>query len=148
MNISTVNPNYIWQSDEAATEYRIRIRDITDGIRIYDETHASDAVCTADSCSITPALDIDFGHRYYWRGRGVNATGIGAWSENGYIRPEKPVSLLLPSPIGDVTTASLEYRWTRQELATEYRLRIYDRTETAWVYDQTQMLSLIHLIHS
>ena len=67
----------------------------------------------------------------------MNATGLGAWSENGDIRPEKPASPLLLSPIVDVTTASLEYRWTRQELATEYRMRIYDRTEKAWVYDQT-----------
>lgn len=144
-DVSTASPTFVWEQDPLASEYRFRVYDRTETAWIYDETFDSTTLCAAGSCSITPPITLSHNNNHLWRVRGQNVVGIGAWSDYGrFDYPmATPGQVTLVSPIGSVSSATLDYVWQPDAASTEYRVRIYDRIDKVWIYDETHDSSAV-----
>ena len=74
-------PTYTWSAVNGATEYRVYIRNNTNGVTIHNQLHSTaEAVCdVATTCSLAPFTTPLATGKYTWRVRTENLAGV-AWS--------------------------------------------------------------------
>ncbi|CAG1011886.1 Calcium-dependent protease [Anaerolineae bacterium] len=121
-NITLRTPTFTWQKDANSLSYDIQIvrNDVT---VIHNQNYASGAVCGASTCSITPALDLDSDY-YSWWVRGVNGSGNGPWSGQGFAMTILPGLVTQTAPIGGYNGRSPTFTWNRERDSHEYGIWI------------------------
>ncbi|MBE2195080.1 MAG: hypothetical protein IAE83_12980, partial [Anaerolinea sp.] len=97
-SITTRTPTFSWNRESNSTSYDIQIvrNDVT---VIHTQNYSTETVCNATICWITPALDLDSDY-YSWWVRGVNASGNGPWSGQGFAMTILPGLVTQTAPIG------------------------------------------------
>ena len=144
-NIDTGRPDYVWAHVATNTQYRLRIYDRTQRRWVLNEVFDSADVCSGESCSVTPELELPISRNHLGQLRARNVIGWSGWSAYSrfHVLPSLPEQPLLFSPQGDIDTGSPSYQWSYQEGVTQYRLQIYDRIERRWVFNQLRDPGLV-----
>ncbi len=76
-----LTPTFTWNAAPGAASYEIRVDDVTIGSSQNAVVSQKDIVGT----SFTPTTDLQAGHSYSWRIRGIGGRGTaGSWSEAAY----------------------------------------------------------------
>lgn len=109
-----------WQSDDIATSYQVQLATANSFSNpIIDSTLSETAVTVQE---------LDTGTNYFWRVRGTNDSGAGAWSE---IRSFEtaiavPGSVTLISPVDTEFEAgsTISFEWESLSLADDYRFEL------------------------
>jgi len=121
-NITSRRPTFIWQKDANSTSYDIQV--VRNGVTvIHNQNYSAAAVCTTTTCSITPPLDLDSDY-YSWWVRGVNGSGNGTWSGQGFAMTILPSAVAQISPSGTITSHTPTLTWYRNRDAHEYGIWI------------------------
>lgn len=112
---------FTWQPGERAEEYQIQISENADFSDLVIES-------TVSTPRFGATQGLDFSTTYYWRVRGVNTAGAGAWSEvrtlTTIIEKPDPVSLITPTENENQVPVSGAFNWTESERASEYIIQI------------------------
>lgn len=94
-DIATDSPEYQWERQPLATEYRLRIYDRTAAAWVFDTTYPVDSICDTD-CRVTPSFPLsDAAAGYNWRVVGKNGGGQGTWSNYVRVNYVPPVTTLI-----------------------------------------------------
>ena len=136
--IDTATPTFLWQPSEYATRYRLQVYDRVSKQTVHLQTHEATEVCTGNSCSLTPDIDLNAGNNHFWRVRAFGSAGWSAWSTVTRIDFPAPVPVIptLVAPLDEIDTATPTFIWQSSEHATRYRVQVYDRVAGQTVYLQ------------
>lgn len=144
--IATPNPAYTWNAVPNATMYFLLVNDSTGSTMIQTLYTASDAGCESGTgtCSVMPtALANGAGTysatlpegSYTWWIQTLNDRGYGRLSDgmtftvaSSVCSDSPPISAILISPTGSVTTNTPAYTWNAVSNATYYYLYVNDST--------------------
>ncbi|MCC6972967.1 MAG: hypothetical protein IT322_03045, partial [Anaerolineae bacterium] len=121
-NITSRTPTFTWQKEANSTSYDIQIVR-NDVIVIHTQNYTSVAVCGPSTCSITPALDLSSDY-YSWWVRGINGSGNGPWSGQGFAMTILPGLVTQTAPIGAYNGRSPTFTWNRERDSHEYGIWI------------------------
>jgi len=132
----TVTPELSWSEATNTTSYHIQIA--TDSEFNNHQIDSSGLVHPA--FSISEALD--HGTQYYWRVRGANNDGEGAWSTTWsfttVIAAPSAVSLLTPEDGAQIMIDSPEFIWSQAQAAESYTFQLSDdETFTTMMVDSS-----------
>ncbi|MCC6976606.1 MAG: hypothetical protein IT322_21555, partial [Anaerolineae bacterium] len=121
-SITTRTPTFSWNRESNSTSYDIQIvrNDVT---VIHTQNYSTETVCNTTICWITPALDLDSDY-YSWWVRGVNASGNGPWSGQGFAMTILPGLVTQTAPIGAYNGRSPTFTWNRERDSHEYGIWI------------------------
>jgi hypothetical protein len=115
-------PGFSWNAQSTATAYQLQIA--TD--EAFSELVVNDSALTETSRTLSSPLE--FGSTYFWRVRGRNAGGNGAWSEvrsfTTIVAVPDAVALLEPTDGSKGVSLSPVFSWTSLESALYYQLQI------------------------
>ena len=134
-------PTYTWSAVTDATEYRVYIRDNTNGVTIHNQLHSTAEVgCdVATTCSLAPFTTPLATGKYTWRVKAKNTAGDGPWtSYKSFKAGSAPATAAtLISPTGNLGANNPPtYTWSAVTDATEYRVYIRDNTNGVTIHNQ------------
>ncbi len=127
-NISTGNPELVWQDQSDATQFRVYVYDRKTRKRVYLQNHDRDAVCDDGVCRLSPGLELGFSrnHRFLLKAR--NSDGYSNWTRSYFHYVEtRPEIVTTIAPEGEVFTSTPEFQWQAESNATQYRLYVWNR---------------------
>jgi hypothetical protein len=118
----------IWYTTQRAGKYRIQVSTIPDFTTTVIDTLLDTAGVAEDTTMLIPADILTKYTVYYWKVRGENNSGDGAWSDIRYFKtiPEKPGVPVLMIPV-DLDTAVQTFPslyWNAALRATSYSITI------------------------
>jgi hypothetical protein len=123
------SPTYTWNESPAktesgqestATQYQLWVGDPSG--KVYSAWYQASAICSAGSCSVTPALTLKGGSHTWWV-QGWNTAGYGTWSAGMSFSTTVLGTATLVSPAGDLgTNYSPNFQWNEATGATWYYL--------------------------
>lgn len=116
------NITYVWDETNNAVEYQLQIsEDVGFTSTVYDELHAG--------TDATPAIEYDLSATYFWRVRGLDNEGNGAWSNRWSFDTIEaaPEQVVLSAPEDGETNlmpGNFSFSWLRAERADSYELEV------------------------
>jgi hypothetical protein len=118
--IYTNQPTYTWNAVLEATWYYLWVsRPTGDPIKIW---YQSANVCSAGTCSVTPATPLTAGAHTWWV-QTWNEAGYGPWSAGMGFTPSVPGAATLSTPSGSIgANYNPTYTWNQVNGATWYYL--------------------------
>jgi predicted RNA-binding protein with TRAM domain len=130
--VTTAKPTFVWSKVTASTYYRLWIKN-SGGTWVMQSLYYGQNICGATNCAVTPALSLANG-TYTWYIQTLTATQNGTWSAHTFTVaiPTPGVSTLV-SPKGTIHLAKPTFIWSKDSVATLYRLWIKNNTTSAWV---------------
>jgi hypothetical protein len=122
---TTHTPTYIWSKVADATYYRLWVKN-SGGTWVMQTLYYGANICGSTNCAVTPATSLDNGV-YTWYIQTLTATQNGTWSGHGFtVAMPVPGASTLVSPKGTIHSAKPTFIWSRDSVATLYRLWIKD----------------------
>lgn len=116
------NITFTWNETNNAVEYQLQVSDdISFASPLYDELHGG--------TEATPVLTYEKSTTYYWRVRGLDNDGNGAWSNRWSFDTvlEAPDQVVLSAPTDgeiDLMPGSFSISWQAAERANTYELQV------------------------
>jgi len=124
-NVTTNNPEFVWQDQASATNFQVQVRDIT-GRVTTSESWLRSEVCDGTTCrSTVSGVDLQHPNRYWWRARVRTSSGWQAWTSpvSRFRYPDSPAGdIAVSSPVGTGTESNPSFSWSHIEGVTHYRL--------------------------
>ncbi|MCG2590997.1 choice-of-anchor Q domain-containing protein, partial [Rhodohalobacter sulfatireducens] len=119
INVGLV-PEFTWETNDGVETYQIQVSENDDlSSPVIDESGL-------ENPSFTPANDLANAEVYYWRVRGINAGGEGAWSEvfSFTTLPESSEVVILIAPADGAEDVSRKplFEWNAADGADSYDL--------------------------
>jgi len=139
VSTNMATPDYSWRDLGNVTDYRLLVYDRYLKTLVHNEIHAANDICTAGTCSVTPAdVSLNFSTNHFWRLRARNSGGWSSWSEpNWFDYIDAPPGEITPiAPLVSTDTATPVYSWQDLGNVTDYRLQIYDRLLRTQVHNE------------
>ena len=87
--IDSVNPTYVWNTSERATEYELRVRNETETVILQSYTPEQVDPSSTGTCSITTDIFLGNGD-YLWSVRVHDNNGLGLWNNRMPFTVESP----------------------------------------------------------
>ncbi|HEX3150170.1 MAG TPA: CAP domain-containing protein [Gemmataceae bacterium] len=116
-SVSSLRPTFSWSVVGGASQYTIRIDDLSANL-----TNLFPTATTTDT-SWAPPSDLVSGRSYTWMVRAMNAGGFGAWTPAGSFSVARPT---LTGPANGVTALRPYFTWTPVDGATAYVIVVND----------------------
>jgi hypothetical protein len=131
-SVTTGKPTFVWSKVAGATLYRLWIKN-SGGTWVVQNLYSGANICGATNCGATIATPLANGV-YTWNIQTLTATKNGAWSGHSFTVaiPTPGVSTLV-SPKGTIHLAKPTFIWSKDSVATLYRLWAKD-SGGAWVF--------------
>ena len=122
-----------WNTVATASRYQLQLLDSEDPSLDAPTAFIPAANCTADTCSISIALDLPIAQTYQWQVRAENAAGDSAWTTTDFeIIARATQQPPIPTPLSPDTDAlisqndTIDFTWTRDTHAVTYEFHFFD----------------------
>ena len=120
-SLNTKFPTYTWQRVFAATRYHLWVN-APSGNGYIKQWYEASAVCSSNTCSVTPAVPLSSG-TYTWWIRASNFAGDAPWSRDmSFSLPDPPGAATVISPSENIIDTTPTYTWNKVNDATWYYL--------------------------
>ena len=118
---NTVEPTFTWAPVSGASQYYLWVQETGGAIQVQTWYPAS-AVCSAATCSTTPAKQLLQGRSYTWWVQTWNNVGYGPWSAAATftVSAAVPGGTTLTAPASGATVAQPTFTWTKVSGASYY----------------------------
>jgi Tfp pilus assembly major pilin PilA len=133
--ITTRVPTYTWSKDPVATLYRIWVKN-SSGTWVIQNLYQASNICGTTNCTVTPGNSLA-NDSYIWYVQTLTATQNGTWSSQTFTvnAPNVMGAVTLISPLATTATHTPTYIWSKDPVATLYRLWVKNSSGT-WVIQQ------------
>lgn len=135
-----LKPTFRWNKASGATKYVLRLTNQTTGAQ--KKATISSTACGSTCSHSFPDKLVD-GHTYAWRVEAVNDSGKTPSAQfTLYIEHPGAPTLLSPIPGDKVKSAAVQFSWTSVSGASEYVLKLKDKTTGQVVLKKTVSKSI------
>jgi hypothetical protein len=129
--VTTTKPTFIWSKVSGATYYRLWIKN-SSSIWVMQALYYGANICGATNCAITPTPSLVNG-AYTWYIQALNTTQSSAWTWHAFsVAIPAPGIVTLVSPKGTTHLSKPTFIWSKDSVATHYRLWIKNASGT-WI---------------
>ena len=140
-NITTNNPEFVWQDQSDATHFQVQVRDISNYNTDSKWWKRAD-VCDGTLCrSTVPGVDLQYSKNHWWRARALTNGVWQAWTPVSRFHyadsPPGAITMITPSGGSTLTDISPTFIWNDYGNVSRYQI---------WVYDQV-LRTRVHLSH-
>ncbi|HXD16129.1 MAG TPA: YDG domain-containing protein, partial [Vicinamibacterales bacterium] len=127
--VASTAASYRWTSVAGAINYRLSIRNNGGAPTYLWFTPAAAGCAAGGECVVTPVITLANGNAE-WQVQAWTNNGYGAWSAIVAVTVNitAPTVPVLISPVGTLSTATPQLRWTASDNATLYYTRVFDST--------------------
>src|SRR6185503_4906836 len=127
--INSTTVPYRWTSVNGALNYRLSIRNNGGAPTYLWFTPAAAGCAAGGECVVTPVITLANGNAE-WQVQAWTNNGYGAWSAIVAVTVNitAPTVPVLISPVGTLSTATPQLRWTASDNATLYYTRVFNST--------------------
>ncbi len=125
--VSSPDPEFVWQDQAGSTTYRLYIYDRLQRQRLHLQNYNQTDVCTAGVCSVTPDITLGFSKNHRWFVRARDSDGWGDWTKTYFDYLDSPPLIVTTiAPVGVADSPTPEFSWDDLGNATQYRLYVRD----------------------
>ena len=133
--ITDSKPQFSWSYAAGSTSYILKLTGNSGNVQHeYTSADAGCADVSSTKCSV-PSPKVLEGGAHKWTVQAKNGVGLGKISLTAAFTVSSPLDkAVLTSPVGDITSSRLLFKWNAVSLATTYAITLQGATKLAKTY--------------